>query len=261
MISSEGSLSRAVNALFKERNITIEVKGDTSVFKEDNNQPKRGILIIGDHRQGLESAPALAFLGMMGRNDISFFSKPYSIPAKLINAALQGNSASDTILPVVPPELARGGSAPFFSGDNFFKIMNRGKLFSMEEALRLNIRSLKTAAQQLQEGRCVVMSPTSGVKDSLNEPWEKGLGLLLKNISPTHRNNIHILYARFENYSKTNLIWSMLGKRKSPLTLKLHLSEPISLDQVMHNNESASTDVYVRKVQEKVLASFRHLFD
>lgn len=255
---TNGSLPKAVEALFKERNITIEIaEGDTSIFKQAPGQPKRGILVVGDHRQGLESAGALAFLGMMGRDDVSFIAKPYSIPAKLINAAMQGIPSSSAVLPVVPPELTKEGSSGMLSGDMYFKVMNSRRLLSRSQATRVNIRSLQSAAQILQEGHCVVISPTSGVKDSLNTPWEKGLGLVALKVKPEYRGSVYVVYARFDDFSKIDLIWSLLGKRKKSLTLRLRLSEAVSLGSTILDERSAGAEDWIDGIRKRLTVGFR----
>lgn len=265
------SLPRAMHTIFEGRKIAITVEGDTSVFEKEEGKPQPGILFIGDHRQGLESAPALAFLGKVGRSDVSFFAKPYSLPARLINSALGSTLAqkggifnNSAVLPVVPPSLTADVPSALLSGDSFFKFINRfskHKLLSLKEALKVNIGSVKEAARQLGEGHCVVMSPTSRIADAMdpNESWEKGLGMVLKYVDPSLRNRVKIVPARFDDFSKPHLVHSLLGKErlKAPLELTLRLGAPISLDEIMSGNGTKNGEATVEEIRRRFTASFK----
>lgn len=265
-----GSLTKAMQAIFENRKIQIKVVGDTSVFTEGGEHNKNGILVVGDHRQGLESAPALAFLGMMGRSDVSFLAKPYSIPARLINSALGSSLAkagerpsSSPVLPVVPPSLTADVPAPFFSGDSFFKFVNRfskRKLLSLKEALKVNLDSIREAARQLEQGHCIVMSPTSRIRNPLDSDaqWEKGLAMMLARVAPAHRERVKVVPARFDDFSRSHLIYSLLGKErlKRPLELTLRLGKPQALGEILGGNGIRETDAILAKVREHFATSF-----
>jgi hypothetical protein len=94
-------IAKAVATVFKQANITVEVKGDTSCWSSSD----RGTLLIGDHRNGLEYLPLLAALGDAARNNVHIVAKPFSMQARLLGSL--GTEGTNMTLAVIPRTLAR----------------------------------------------------------------------------------------------------------------------------------------------------------
>jgi len=121
--------------VFCRANILVRVIGDTTQWEKGG----KGALLIGDHRDRIEFAPLLAVLGNMGREDMHFFSKPFSTNARVIKSL--GRYAAGVTLPVVPGTLARD-RANVWNRDLGWRIVNRNHLPTRDEIAVINANTL-----------------------------------------------------------------------------------------------------------------------
>ena len=128
-------IASAMAEVFCRANILVRVIGDTTQWEKGG----KGALLIGDHRDRIEFAPLLAVLGNMGREDMHFFSKPFSTNARVIKSL--GRYAAGVTLPVVPGTLARD-RANVWNRDLGWRIVNRNHLPTRDEIAVINANTL-----------------------------------------------------------------------------------------------------------------------
>src|SRR5260370_23008274 len=155
------TLELAPNYAFTEylrlARVPITINGDTSRW----NRTGKGVLFIGDHRNGLEYFLLLAALGQEGRKDIKIIGKPYALSVRLAEALDMHHEGY--ILPVIPRTLV-SDRLNIFNRDIWMRLFNANKLSTQKEAKAMNATAMKNAASFLANGGAVEIFPTGEVK-------------------------------------------------------------------------------------------------
>lgn len=194
-----GSVSEAMHHMFERGRIVVDVIGDTSVW----GKPDIGTLLVGDHRDRFEFAPLLAALGRLGRSDVHFIAKPYSRNSRIIHAA--GRYAEDMILPVFPGTLARD-RVRIINRDILRRIGLGDRTPTQGNLRALNARTVHRAAACLETGRLVTVYPCGAVTDALRSPWHRGLGNIIKRVSPERRPALRVVLFRFDDFAAIRIV-------------------------------------------------------
>ena len=101
--------------------LPITIHGDTSGW----NRTGQGVLLIGDHRNGLEYFLLLAAFGQEGRKDIKIIGKPYALSVRLAEALDRHHEGY--ILPVIPRTLV-SNRLNIFNRDIWMRVFNANNL-------------------------------------------------------------------------------------------------------------------------------------
>lgn len=196
-------ITKAIAETLWWSNIGVEVLGDTSQY----HTPGKGVLFIGDHRNGLEFVPLLAHFGDLERDDVHIVAKPFSTLTKVLST-LDPYSEGLT-LPVIPRTLARDRKNKL-NRDIYWRLTNRGELPSKEELKMINSNTIQSCVQRVIEGHAVILFPTGGVMDASKNHWRQGLGQVVRQIPEWQYPNVTIVPFRFDDFSKRRLTQALL---------------------------------------------------
>jgi hypothetical protein len=231
---NNNGVAAAVATAFHRARIYVTIDGDTTAWRN----PGCGTLLITDHRDRCEFAPLLAMLGVLGREDIHFIAKPFAISARVINSL--GPRARGITLPVIPRTLARD-RPDILNRDLGWRITQLRNLPTYHELNAINAATLTDAATLLDNGELVVIHPTGATVDATVRPWHRGLGTILKTISPAARPHTRIVLARFDHFATTKLVrrLALQGRGITPnrpyvITLRVRINATIS--QLLDND-------------------------
>lgn len=187
--------------------LPITINGDTSGW----NRAGKGVLFIGDHRNGLEYFLLLAALGQEGRKDIKIIGKPYALSVRLAEALDMHHEGY--ILPVIPRTLV-SNKLNIFNRDIWMRLFNANKLSTQKEAKAMNVTAMKNAASFLANGYAVGVFPTGGVKSATTSKWYRGVGEMIKLLPEEARERVVCI-------SLHSIMWELV------LSM-LHKSHPFS---------------------------------
>lgn len=176
-------ITKAIAETLWWSNTGVEVLGDTSQY----HTPGKGVLFIGDHRNGLEFVPLQAHFGDLERDDVHIVAKPFSTLTKVLST-LDPYSEGLT-LPVIPRTLARDRKNKL-NRDIYWRLTNRGELPSKEELKMINSKG--------------------GVMDASKNHWRQGLGQIVRQIPEWQYPNVTIVPFRFDDFSKRRLTQALL---------------------------------------------------
>lgn len=184
-----------------------------------------GMLLVGDHRQGIECLPLLAIFGELERKDIHFIAKPFSMQARIMSYL--ATSSSGLTLPVIPRTLARNRKN-ILNRDLFWRITKRDFLPSKSEIKEINSSTLDSASCLIQKGDVAVIYPAGGVIDACTATWKRGVGEIIKSVEPDNRNSVKIIPFRFDDFSRWRLVRALekacknkTSNRPQKITLRL----------------------------------------
>lgn len=184
-----------------------------------------GMLLVGDHRQGIECLPLLAIFGELERKDIHFIAKPFSMQARIMSYL--ATSSSGLTLPVIPRTLARNRKN-ILNRDLFWRITKRDFLPSESEIKEINSSTLDSASCLIQKGDVAVIYPAGGVIDACTATWKRGVGEIIKSVEPDNRNSVKIIPFRFDDFSRWRLVRALekacknkTSNRPQKITLRL----------------------------------------
>lgn len=230
LVNETGGIAHAVAETFNRANIAVEVEGDTSLIANEG----QGVILIGDHRNGIEYAPLLATFGNMGREDVRFVAKPFSMQARIMGSL--GVGGAGLTLPVIPGTLARDREDKI-NRDLYWRIVNRGNLPTKDELKQLNADTLQDCTDLVVAGNAVTLYPAGGVMDATAHPWQHGLGMVIKQLPEEAQDSVAIVPFRFDDFSKLRLVRSLTiasnGMVPRPSMINLRLGKQGSVNELL----------------------------
>lgn len=239
-LTEEHGVTSVAAKLFDMAKVAITIT-DEQQFDSD-----AGMLLVGDHRQGIECLPLLAVFGKLERKDVHFVAKPFSMQARIMGHL--ATSSSGLTLPVIPKTLARNRKN-ILNRDLFWRITKRDFLPSESEIKEINISTLDSASCFVQKGDAAVIYPAGGVVDACTVTWKRGVGEIIKSIEPDNRNSVKIIPFRFDDFSRWRLVRSLEKACKNktsnrPQEITLRLGECGTVKELFPNIDTlTSTDI------------------
>lgn len=155
LVEETGGIARAVAETFDQANIAVEIDGDVTQWVSEG----QGAILVGDHRNGVEYAPLLAVFGNLGREDVRFVAKPFSMQARVMGSL--GLEGAGSTLPVIPGTLASDREDKI-NRDLYWRIANRGNLPTKDELKTLNANTLQGCTDLAANGHAVTLYPAGG---------------------------------------------------------------------------------------------------
>ena len=239
-LTEEHGVTSVAAKLFDMAKVAITIT-DEQQFDSD-----AGMLLVGDHRQGIECLPLLAVFGKLERKDVHFVAKPFSMQARIMGHL--ATSSSGLPLPVIPRTLARNRKN-ILNRDLFWRITKRDFLPSESEIKEINSSTLDSASCFVQKGDAAVIYPAGGVVDACTVTWKRGVGEIIKSIEPDNRNSVKIIPFRFDDFSRWRLVRSLEKACKNktsnrPQEITLRLGECGTVKELFPNIDTlTSTDI------------------
>lgn len=222
--------------------LPIIINGDTS----DWNRTRKGVLLIGDHRNGLEYFLLLAALGQEGRNDIKIIGKPYALSVRLTEALDMRHEGY--ILPVIPGTLI-SDRLNIFNRDIAMRLLNANNLSTRKEAKAINATAMENAVSFLANGYAVGVFPTGGVKSATKSAWFRGVGAMIQLLPEEARERVVIIPFQFGHFTQLQLVGRLWlyskGFKVKPGTLSLNLGRQITVADFLTSETAGSTDPQV----------------
>lgn len=252
-----GGVAQAVAETFERANVTVEAEGDVSQWASEG----QGALLVGDHRNGVEYAPLLAMLGNLGREDVHFVAKPFSMQARVIRTlSLEG---AELTLPVIPSTLASDREDKI-NRDLYWRIVNRDYLPTKDELRALNAETLQSCADLAESGHAITLYPAGGVMDATKKPWQRGLGRVVKQLSDEARDSVAVVPFRFDDFSKLRLIRSLTlasrGMTPRPQTITFRTGKQGTVDEVLAGaTDELTADEITTVLRERFVTAFGDL--
>jgi hypothetical protein len=241
-MTSELALPYAFAEYLRLAKLPITINGDTSGW----NRTGKGVLFIGDHRNGLEYFLLLAALGQEGRKDIKIIGKPYALSVRLAEALDLHHEGY--ILPVIPGTLI-SNRLNIFNRDIGMRLFNANKLSTQKEAKAMNATAMKNAASFLANGYAVGVFPTGGVKSATKSDWYRGVGEMIKLLPEEARERVVIIPFQFGHFTQFQLVGTLWlyskGFEVKARTLSLNLGRQISVADFLTSETAGSTDPQV----------------
>jgi hypothetical protein len=241
-MTSELALPYAFAEYLRLAKLPININGDTSGWKSTG----KGVLFIGDHRNGLEYFLLLAALGQEGRNDIKIIGKPYALSVRLTEALDMHHEGY--ILPVIPRTLV-SDRLNIFNRDIWMRAFNANKLSTQKEANAINVAAMENAASLLANGYAVGVFPTGGVKSATKSAWYRGVGEMIKLLPEEARERVVIIPFQFGHFTQFQLVATLWlyskGVAVKPRTLSLNLGRQITVADFLTSETAGSTDPQV----------------
>lgn|GEM_PF-960906 len=198
-LSEDRGVTETAAKLFNMAKIAIIVANQSERF--DNGDS--GMLLVGDHRQGVEYLPLLAKLGDLGKKDVHFVAKPFSMQARVMGYLAA--KSSEPTLPVIPRTLSRD-RRNILNRDLFWRLTKRSFLPSESEIREINGSTLEKASCYIQEKEAVVIYPAGGVVDACSARWKRGVGEVIKKVDSSNRDSVKIIPFRFDDFSRWRLM-------------------------------------------------------
>jgi len=256
LVRLTGSVPSAVAEKFRQANLHVSVEGDISSLSISG----ASVLLVGDHRMGLEFAPLLAVLGEHERDDAHWLAKPFSHNARIMHSL---ESTSQMVVPVLPGTLARD-RPNIFNSDLGWRLLEWHRLPGHENLNRLNLASIEHAARLLDDGHIVTLYPTGRIADAGSAPWRRGVGRILKQVIESKRDTTNVVLFRFDDFSSLRVARSLLlhshGLRTRPYTITLR-TESIGTVGELLREANASNDIDTAQItaqlRQHYLAAFR----
>ncbi len=205
-ISRAGGVVQAIAEILRSAGILTEVEGETSAWR----QPGKGVILIGDHRDGTESIPQVASLADLGRTDQHYAANPFSLQARVI-AAL-GAEGMTMLLPVIPRSLTRDAPCRL-DRHLYWRLQRHGSLPTGAEAAVINDLTLDHSAGLVAEGRAVTVYPAGGVKDATRSPWRPGIGEIIRRLPAESYDKVTIVPIRAYGHSTLRLAGAIAAHR------------------------------------------------
>jgi hypothetical protein len=241
-MTSEVALPYAFAEYLRLAKLPITINGDTSGW----NRTGKGVLFIGDHRNGLEYFLLLAALGQVGRKDIKIIGKPYALSVRLTEALDMHHEGY--ILPVIPGTLV-SNRLNIFNRDIWMRLFNANKLSTQKEAKAMNATAMKNAASFLATGYAVGVFPTGGVKSATKSEWYRGVGEMIKLLPEEARERVVIIPFQFGHFTQFQLVGTLWlyskGFEVKPRTLSLNLGRQITVADFLTSETAGATDPQV----------------
>ncbi len=241
-MTSEVALPYAFAEYLRLARLPITIHGNTSGW----NRPGKGVLFIGDHRNGLEYFLLLAALGQEGRKDIKIIGKPYALSVRLTEALDRHHQGY--ILPVIPGTLV-SDRLNIFNRDIWMRVFNSNKLSTQKEAKAINATAMQNGASLLANGYAVGVFPTGGVKSATKSAWFRGVGEMIKLLPEEARERVVIIpfqFAHFTQFQVVSTLWLYSkGFKVKPRTLSLNVGRQISVADFLTSETAGSTDSQV----------------
>jgi hypothetical protein len=241
-MTSELALPYAFAEYLRLANLPITINGDTSEW----NRTGKGVLFIGDHRNGLEYFLLLAAIGQEGRKDIKIIGKPYALSVRLTEALDRHHEGY--ILPVIPRTLV-SNRLNIFNRDIWMRLFNANKLSTQKEAKAINATAMKNAASFLANGYAVAVFPTGGVKSATKSAWYRGVGEMIKLLPEEARERVVIIpfqFGHFTQFQVVSTLWLYSkGFEVKSRTLSLNLGRHITVADLLTSETAGSTDPQV----------------
>lgn len=253
LVEQTGGIARAVAETFERANITVEVEGDTSRWSSEG----QGALFVGDHRIGIEYAPLLAMFGKVGREDMRFVAKPFSMQARVMGQL--GVRGADLTLPVIPGTLARDREDKL-NRDLYWRIVNKDRLPTKDELRSLNFNTLKDCADLATAGHAVTLYPAGGVMDAVTRPWQRGLGKVIRQLPMEARDNVAVVPFRFDDFSRIRLFRSLVmasnGKAPRQQTITVRLGKQGTVSELIDDVNNLGADGITEALRQQFVSSF-----
>jgi hypothetical protein len=222
--------------------LPISIHGDTSGW----DKAGQGVLLIGDHRNGLEYFLLLAAFGQVGRKDIKIIGKPYALSVRLAKALDLHHEGY--ILPVIPRTLV-SNRLNIFNRDIWMRLLNATNLSTRKEAKAMNATAMKNAASFLANGYAVGVFPTGGVKGATTSAWYRGVGEMIRLLPEEARARVVIIPFQFGHFTQFRFVGTLWlyskGFEVKPKTLSLNLGRPITVEDFLASETAGSTDAQV----------------
>lgn len=134
-----------------------------------------------------------------------------------------------------------------------FKQLHPNQCYGKEAAHQKNIKSIKLAAEKVNQGELLVMFPSAGRMDGR---WFGGIGYLLKDVS--EKTKAKVIMAHIDGSSDLDYLKMipLIGRFLKPITI--HFSKPISVNKIRRIDPKESTAVLEKLYQEWVNKSTWH---
>src|ERR1017187_5458682 len=203
LVASTDTVAGAMAELCRGARITITISGDPAELADAGC----GMLLAGDHKNGMEFVPLLAALDQAGRPDMYITGKPFSFTYWLIGSL--GQPTADLLLPIIPKTLAKDRKK-IINRDRPRRLLFAGRLPTESEIIASNADMLRRAATLLGAKNIVSWYPAGGMMDATKLPWQRGIGRVIKMLSRDDRENVRIVMWRITGYDPRRLIWALL---------------------------------------------------
>lgn len=241
-MTSKLALPYAFAEYLKLAKLPIIINGDTSGWKSTG----KGVLFIGDHRNGLEYFLLLAALGQEGRKDIKIIGKPYALSVRLVEAL--DMHYEGYLLPVIPGTLA-SNRLNIFNRDIWMRLFNINKLSTQKEAKAMNAIAMKNAVSLLANGYAIGVFPTGGINSATTSAWYRGVGEMIKVLPEEARERVVIIPFQFGHLTQfqfvTRLWLYSKGVEVKLRPLSLDLGRQITVANFLTSETAGSTDPQV----------------
>lgn len=246
LVREMGGLAAGVSRLFEQANIRINVEGDADRWQEEG----QGVLLVGDHRNGLEFIPLVAQLGNWEREDGHFIAKPFALQSRIL-----GSFANQVSLPVIPDELTKERERKL-NRDLHWRLRYRDSLPTREQARAINQKALMDSARLVGDGSAVTIFPVGGVMKA-SRPWRRGIGKIVENFSEEARDEVTIVPFRFDSFSRLALARSLNrashGKTAKPSTITMRLGVQGSANELL--GDEREPDAVTAILRQQFLSS------
>jgi hypothetical protein len=223
-----GSPMRAMAELFQCARISLLFDGDPWALLGSG----RGTLLIGDHRDGMESVVLLATVGQLSQDKLYLTGKPFSLTFRLI--ASLGPTAGDLLLPLIPRSLARDREN-IYNRDIGWRLLRAGRLPSELEITAINGATVQRVAERLSSGNIVNFYPAGGMVDATRRPWRRGVGEVIKLLPRALIESVHVVMWRYNDLNPINVLRPVILRSHglvptaSSVTLRIGPAGPLSL--------------------------------
>jgi hypothetical protein len=201
-LATEKGFGDAVLEVFADANIALELTDETP--KADGH----GLIIAGDHSQGMEPILVQAAVALADRDNSRVIASPLSFSGRLI----QGTGAGkDLIIPVIPTAWAAENRFPTRElGNNFRRVMHPNVMSRPKDELKqLNRDAISVAAQSAVAGEVVTIFPTGGLT-STEGHWHRGLGQIISALPEEAMASTQIAAFRPGTFSYKNILKSLV---------------------------------------------------
>lgn len=255
LIGQSGGVAHGIAEVLRRAGVTVTIDGDSSAWAHEG----QGTLLVGDHRTATESVPVVAAFGRLGREDLHFIGKPFSLQARVIGSL--GTAAANMLLPVWPGTLARDRDfRHIWNRDILWRVVRGGRLPTHQQLTALNARTVSQCASLAAKGQAVGLYPAGGVVDATRKPWHRGLGTIIRRLPAEARHTVQIVPFQVTNFSTSRLGRSLAmqncGLRPPAWTVSLRIGRQGTIYELLGDvHDLGDTDI-VDGLRQQYIASF-----
>lgn len=201
-VASKEGLGPALLQTFHHAGIELDVEGS---FPDTG-----GLLIVSGHSQRVEPLLSVAALSAgRGEQRNSIVAMPTSLSARILQAS--GEVGIRQVLPVMPRKYA--SDRPLSGIRDRYRRSRWPGLYDLptDTIITINHATLSLASNRISDGEAVTMCPSGATAQSDTSKWLRGIGDVIKGLTPEAMDQTHIVALQAGKLSTSRMLGTLIG--------------------------------------------------